>query len=116
MSSLTTEFGQKDLLAAPWVPVAVTVLVLAATWIYRNWVGGTQRKLSKIPVVGSEAGDAAQQRMAFMINAKKVIEEGYKKFKNSCFRVYTTSKSSSNKSQIHRSCLTFCLRFRCGCS
>lgn len=93
MPSLSASSGQLDLLATTWAPIAVAALVLAATWVYRRLFCGTERLLSKIPVVGAEAGDAAQQRMAFMVNAKKLIEEGYKKFKNSCFRVYTTSKS-----------------------
>lgn len=115
MSFSTSDSVQTALLAVPWVPIAVTALVLATTWIYRTLVGGTQRQLSKIPVVGAEAGDAAQQRMAFMVNAKKVVDEGYKKFRNSCFRVYTTSKSSTKHTKSRRLYPDiFSARFRCG--
>lgn len=93
MLSLSAAYGQLDLLATKWVPIAVTAYVLAVTWAYRRLVFAKKSSLSKIPVVGAEAGDAAQQRMAFVVNAKKLVDEGYKKFKNSCFRVYTTSKS-----------------------
>lgn len=94
MASLSTFYGQLDLLATPWLSIALTALALVATtWASRILSWKKQTSLSSIPVVGAEAGDTTQQRMAFVVNAKKLVDEGYKNFKNSCFRVYTTSKS-----------------------
>lgn len=120
MLSLSAGYGQRYgeliLLSTKWAPIAVAALVLAVTWAYGRLVFRKKLSLSKIPVVGAETGDAAQQRMAFVVNAKKLVDEGYKKFRNSCFRVYTTSKSYMTTPHHNGLSDVLRLRFRCGCS
>ncbi|KAL2135133.1 hypothetical protein VTI74DRAFT_9726 [Chaetomium olivicolor] len=65
--------------------IAVTLVVILRSVLKRS-------SLAKIPVVGESLGTDEKKRQAFLYRAADIYQEGYRKFKNSVFRVITPNK------------------------
>lgn len=50
----------------------------------------SKASLSHIPLAGATLGDAEKRRKVYLAGAKNIYKEGYKKFKNSAFRITST--------------------------
>ncbi|KAJ9132428.1 Cytochrome P450 [Pleurostoma richardsiae] len=72
--------------------VAVLFAVFGIAYLLPKAI--TAVRLAAIPTVGQELGDKEKRRQAYLAGARKLYNDGYKRFKNGVFRI-TTSRSSN---------------------
>ncbi|SPQ25579.1 258d739b-6356-4995-8922-698f1a5f90e4 [Thermothielavioides terrestris] len=77
-------FGAKLPLILPTLVALLVVLLVQNVW--------SRRPLANIPVVGEELGGDQKRRQAYLSRAADLYLEGYKKFKDSVFRIVTPNK------------------------
>jgi hypothetical protein len=73
-NTTTTASG---LLATQWPFIATALLACATAWAFQALM--KQTPLSKLPLIGTEIGDAEKRRVAYMRGAKQLYLDGYKK-------------------------------------
>lgn len=67
-----------------------TLAALLVVVLLQNVLG--QKPLANVPVAGEHLGGDEKRRKAYLTQAADLYVEGYKKFKNSVFRIVTTNK------------------------
>ncbi|KAK4141456.1 uncharacterized protein C8A04DRAFT_39069 [Dichotomopilus funicola] len=73
------------------LPLIVPTLAILAVVLVLQHVT-SRSPLAHIPVVGQELGGDEKRRVAYLTRALELYGEGYKKFKNSVFRIVTPNK------------------------
>ncbi|CAK7217407.1 hypothetical protein SCUCBS95973_003141 [Sporothrix curviconia] len=66
--------------------------VFAAAWLFQT--GVQYARLAAIPIVGADLGGKEQRRLAYLGGARKLYNDGYKKFKDGMFQI-TTSRNAT---------------------
>ncbi|KAI1498348.1 cytochrome P450 [Biscogniauxia marginata] len=74
-----------------WATVLISVLVLASAVLVPRLVDIL--RISKIPLVALDLGNTEKRRQAYLTGARKLYNEGYRKFKDGVFRI-TTSRQT----------------------
>ncbi|PSR80516.1 cytochrome P450 [Coniella lustricola] len=72
--------------------IAAAILVCAAAYLLPRLANLV--RLYNIPVVGKEIGGEEKRRNAYLAGARKLYNDGYKKFKDTAFRISTSRTSS----------------------
>lgn len=87
MAILTATASAAELLAEQWHLFLAPAFVYIAGWVFQKYF--QENHLSQIPFVGTELGDEGKRRARYIIGAKDIYLEGYRKFKNGVFRIST---------------------------
>lgn len=90
MASATLVSATNEFLMAQWPYIVAIPVAFAASWLLRFLSG--KYHFSRIPISTLNAGGEEKQRLAYMKNAKKIYQNGYKNFKNGVFRVSGTNR------------------------
>ncbi|KAL6859810.1 hypothetical protein ACO1O0_003834 [Amphichorda felina] len=77
--------------AERWVVISTAILVLAVSLWAPSLVN--QFRTWQIPMIGEELGTVEKRRQAYLGGARKLYNEGYRKFRNGVFRITTSRKS-----------------------
>ncbi|CAK7201806.1 hypothetical protein SEUCBS139899_004521 [Sporothrix eucalyptigena] len=72
--------------------VTIFLGALTAAWLVQT--GLNYARLAAIPIVGADLGGKEQRRQAYLAGARKLYNDGYKKFKNGIFQI-TTSRNAT---------------------
>ncbi|KAK4032898.1 hypothetical protein C8A01DRAFT_40658 [Parachaetomium inaequale] len=79
-----------DAISARLPLILPTLAALLAVVLLQNVL--SRRSLASFPVAGQDLGGDEKRRQAYLLRAADMYLEGYKKFKNSVFRVVTSNK------------------------
>ncbi|KAK3290825.1 cytochrome P450 [Chaetomium fimeti] len=79
-----------DAVSARLPLILPTLAALLAIVLFQNVL--SRKPLANIPVAGQHLGGDEKRRQAYLTKAADLYAEGYKKFKDSVFRIVTTNK------------------------
>jgi hypothetical protein len=78
-----------DAVSARLPLILPTLAALLAIVLFQNVL--SRKPLANIPVAGQHLGGDEKRRQAYLTKAADLYAEGYKKFKDSVFRIVTTN-------------------------
>ncbi|KAI0593268.1 cytochrome P450 [Biscogniauxia sp. FL1348] len=74
-----------------WATILISVLVLASAVLIPKVTD--MLRISKIPIIAVDLGNSEKRRQAYLTGARKLYNEGYRKFKDGVFRITTSRKN-----------------------
>lgn len=93
MAILDAISAASEQLAYQWPYVLTAALTCAVAWLLQAVL--RPDPLAKLPLYGSDLGNSDKRREVYMKNARQILGDGARMFKNQAYRVTTTRSEAS---------------------